>query len=151
MVLILAITLWKFESPLGFQLPKWEFTWECEGSFPHTLLHCQKHEMWLPGLILAYTLASPCLGREPKVRVVTMKVFQKNNYSYEARLLGNEQQLCWRLLYYAQTRFESHLNICPNIHKFGSHDLKHVWIVANYLWLFQEQVMLLWFLSNTYR
>jgi hypothetical protein len=22
---------------LGLQLPTWEFTWECEGSFPHTL------------------------------------------------------------------------------------------------------------------
>jgi hypothetical protein len=26
-------------SQLGLQLPKWEFTWECEGSFPHTLLY----------------------------------------------------------------------------------------------------------------
>jgi hypothetical protein len=31
--------------PLGLQLPKWEPTWECVGSFPHTLLHSWKHEM----------------------------------------------------------------------------------------------------------
>jgi hypothetical protein len=39
------------------------------GSFPHILLHSREHEMWLPGLILARTLASRCLGREPKVKV----------------------------------------------------------------------------------
>jgi hypothetical protein len=27
------------------ELLKWEFTWECEGSFPHTLLHSWEHEM----------------------------------------------------------------------------------------------------------
>jgi hypothetical protein len=47
-----AIALWKFGSPLGFQLPKGEFTWECEGSFPHTLLHSREHKMWLPGFPL---------------------------------------------------------------------------------------------------
>jgi hypothetical protein len=35
-MLTLEITLWRFKSPLGFQLPKLEFTWECGGSFPHT-------------------------------------------------------------------------------------------------------------------
>jgi len=45
-VLTPAFTLWKFGSPFGLQLPKWEFTWECEGSFPHTLLHSREHEMW---------------------------------------------------------------------------------------------------------
>jgi hypothetical protein len=34
-----------FESPPGLQLPKWELTWECGGSFPHTLPHSQEHEM----------------------------------------------------------------------------------------------------------
>jgi len=47
-----AIVLWKFENPLGLQFPKWELTWECEGSFPHTLLHYWEHEMWLPGFPL---------------------------------------------------------------------------------------------------
>jgi hypothetical protein len=51
--------------------PKWELTWECGGSFPHTLLHSREHEMPLSSSLLAYTFASPCLGREPKVRVVT--------------------------------------------------------------------------------
>jgi hypothetical protein len=27
--------------------PKWEFTWECEGSFYHTLLHSWERKMWL--------------------------------------------------------------------------------------------------------
>jgi len=31
--------------PSRLQLPKWELTWECVGSFPHTFLHSQKHEM----------------------------------------------------------------------------------------------------------
>jgi hypothetical protein len=35
---------WTFGSPPGLQLPTWEFTLECEGSFPHTLLHSQGHE-----------------------------------------------------------------------------------------------------------
>ncbi len=32
----LAISLWKFESPLGLQFPKWELTWECECPFSHS-------------------------------------------------------------------------------------------------------------------
>jgi hypothetical protein len=36
-VLTPTIALWKFMSPSGFQLPTWEFTWECESSFPHIL------------------------------------------------------------------------------------------------------------------
>ncbi len=34
---------------MKLQLPKWELTWECEGSFLHTLLHFREHEMWLLG------------------------------------------------------------------------------------------------------
>ncbi len=48
-VLTPTITLWKFRSPLGLQLPKWELTWECVGSFPPTFLNFQEHEMWLLG------------------------------------------------------------------------------------------------------
>jgi hypothetical protein len=70
--LTLAIAFWKFENPLRLQLPKWRLPWECEGSFPHILLHSQKHEMWFPGSLLAYTFASPCFGREPKARVATI-------------------------------------------------------------------------------
>jgi hypothetical protein len=43
------------------------------GSFPHILLHSRKHEMWLPSSFLAHTFANPCLGREPKARVMTSK------------------------------------------------------------------------------
>jgi hypothetical protein len=71
-VLTLAIALWRFKSPLGLQLPKWEFTWECRGSFPHTLMHSQEHEMWLTGSLLSRTFASPCLGHERKDRVTTL-------------------------------------------------------------------------------
>jgi hypothetical protein len=50
-ILTPTITLWRFGSPLGLQLPKWELTWECGGSFPHTLLHFREHEMWLLGFM----------------------------------------------------------------------------------------------------
>ncbi len=62
-VLTFAIALWSFRSPLGLQLPIWEFIWECECSF-HTLPHSQT-------LLLARTVANPCLGREPKARATT--------------------------------------------------------------------------------
>jgi hypothetical protein len=32
--------------------PKEGAPWECEGSFPHTLLHSRGHEMWFPGFLL---------------------------------------------------------------------------------------------------
>jgi hypothetical protein len=56
---------------LGLQLPTWEFTWECEGSFPHTL--CIPGSMWSDSRVsfLACNLPTPCLGREPKARVAT--------------------------------------------------------------------------------
>jgi hypothetical protein len=66
-VLTQAIALWKFGSPPGFQLPKWEFTWECEGSFLHTFIHSQAS-------LLAHNLASPCLGCEHKVKVATPSI-----------------------------------------------------------------------------
>ncbi len=48
-VLSLQITLYRFESPLGFQLPKWESIWECVGLFLHIPLHFQKREcdLWV--------------------------------------------------------------------------------------------------------
>jgi hypothetical protein len=58
--------------PLGFgscnrslKIQKWKFLWECEGSFPHTFLHSQAS-------LLAHNIASPCLGHEPKAKVMTM-------------------------------------------------------------------------------
>jgi hypothetical protein len=66
-VLTLAIVLWRFGSPLGTPPPKWE----CEGSCPHTL--CTPGNMWSDSQVsfLARNLATPCHGREPKVRVAT--------------------------------------------------------------------------------
>jgi hypothetical protein len=55
--LTLAITLWTFGNPLGFQFPKWEFPWEWEGLFPHTLLHSREHAAWLLGFPLT---PQPC-------------------------------------------------------------------------------------------
>ncbi len=49
----------KIRNPPGLQLPKWELTWECEGSFPHTLLHCWEHEMWFLGFLLGPHLYKP--------------------------------------------------------------------------------------------
>jgi len=59
-----AITLWRFESPSELQLPRWELTWECGGSFPHTLPHSQEHELWLPGFTLGLHLHKPLPGCE---------------------------------------------------------------------------------------
>jgi hypothetical protein len=75
-----AIILWKFKNPLGFQLPKWELTWECGGSFPHTFPHSHtfgniKHDS--RASLLARTFASPCLGHEPKAKVTTVKIYTK--------------------------------------------------------------------------
>ncbi len=84
-----TIALWKFESPLGVQ---WEFTWECEGLFPHTLLHSCEYEMWLLGSVLAHTFVNPCLGHEPKVRVATLLflffLFIFSNFLYNCLVHG---------------------------------------------------------------
>jgi hypothetical protein len=57
---------------LGLQLPTWEFTWECKGSFLHIL--CTFGSMWCGSQValLARNLASPCFSREPKARVATI-------------------------------------------------------------------------------
>jgi hypothetical protein len=54
-------------------VPKWESTWECVGSFPHTLLHPQDCECDSQVTLSARTFPCPCLGCEPKVKVVTRK------------------------------------------------------------------------------
>jgi len=51
-----AITISRFGIPSGLQLPRWELTWECGGSFPHTLSHSHEHEIWLPGFTLGLHL-----------------------------------------------------------------------------------------------
>jgi hypothetical protein len=58
--------------PCNRVLKIWEFTWECEGSCPHTL--CTPRGMWSDSqvFLLAHHLPTPCLGREPKVRVATL-------------------------------------------------------------------------------
>ncbi len=58
-VLTLAISIWRFENPSGLRLPKWGLTWECEGSFPHILLHSWEHEMWLLGFPLGLHPCKP--------------------------------------------------------------------------------------------
>jgi hypothetical protein len=60
-VLGLAMFLWKFKSQSGLQLLKWEFIWECGGSFPHTIVHYQEHEMWFPGFPLGPHPCKPLL------------------------------------------------------------------------------------------
>jgi hypothetical protein len=81
--MIPVIAPWRFGSPLGLQLPKWELPWECEGSFSHTLLHSWEYKMCFPGLSLASPLASPCFGRKPKVKVAT-PFYPKSVASQEA-------------------------------------------------------------------
>ncbi len=76
-ILTLVIAFWKFKSPLGLQLPKWESTWECVGSFPHSFLHSQEHEMWLSSFIFSPHLCKLYFGCKPKARVTTMEVYYK--------------------------------------------------------------------------
>jgi hypothetical protein len=64
-VLTLAISLWKFGSPLGVQLPKWEFTWDVS-VHSHVVSHSRVS-------LLACSLANPCLGHEPKAKVTTIR------------------------------------------------------------------------------
>ncbi len=71
-VLTPKIALWIFGSPSELQFPKWELTWECEGSFLHTLPHSRKHEMSLLASFLTHTFTSPCISHEPKAQVVTL-------------------------------------------------------------------------------
>jgi hypothetical protein len=75
-VLTPIITFWRFRNPSGLQLPKWEFTWECGGSFLHTLLQFQEHEKWLLGFTLGPHLCNPYLGHEPETRVATLNLMQ---------------------------------------------------------------------------
>jgi hypothetical protein len=35
----------KIQKSIKTPTPNWEPTWECAGSFTHTLLHFQEHEM----------------------------------------------------------------------------------------------------------
>jgi hypothetical protein len=58
----------KSRKSIGLQLPKWELTWECGGSFLHILPHSREHDMWLPGFNLGPHLRKPL----PKARVVTL-------------------------------------------------------------------------------
>jgi hypothetical protein len=63
----------KIRKSIGTSTPKMGAHLGVWGSFLHTFLHSWEHEMWLPSSFLALTFANPCLGREPKARVVTTK------------------------------------------------------------------------------
>ncbi len=67
--------LLKIWESTGTPTPKVELPWECEGSFPLTLLHSREHAEWLPGSSWPATLQPPCLGRKPKAKVTTFVHF----------------------------------------------------------------------------
>jgi hypothetical protein len=48
------------------------------GAFPHTLLHSR-------GSLLAFTLASPCCGREPKTKVATYHMQQQSSKNFNMK------------------------------------------------------------------
>ncbi len=62
----LAIALWRFGNPLGFQFPKWEFTWECDLSHSPTFPGARNVTPMLPSwhtpLQAFASVASPRLG-----------------------------------------------------------------------------------------
>jgi hypothetical protein len=72
-VLTPTITLWRFGNPLGFQLSRWEFIWECGGSFFHALLHSREHEMWLLGSLLVAPSQTLTLVASPRLRLQQIK------------------------------------------------------------------------------
>jgi len=77
--------LWKFGSPSGFQLPKWELTWSVEvHSFTFSyILRSMKCDSQVS--LLACTFASPCFGCEPKTRVATSSTVFTFFTSYEIK------------------------------------------------------------------
>jgi hypothetical protein len=79
--------LWRFGSPLGLQLPRWEFTWECEGSFLHTLLHSQKHEMWLPCFPLGPQPCKPLFWSRAQVKVQHIKFKYSFQYFIQNQII----------------------------------------------------------------
>jgi hypothetical protein len=78
-VLTFQLALWKFGSPSKLQLPKWESTWECVGSFPHS--HIPKNVNVTPRLHSRPTpFHAPFLGHEPKTKVVTYKAYSMRQW-----------------------------------------------------------------------
>jgi len=88
-VLTPAIVFWKFKSPSELQLPKWELTWECEGSFPHILLHSWEHERWLPNFIFGLHL------RKPLALVVNPRLGLRHFRSYAGLGVGAWMFACF--------------------------------------------------------
>jgi len=61
----------KIHESIGTPIPKIEAHLGVWRFIPSHYLHSREHEMWFLGSLLAHTFASPCLGREPKAKVVT--------------------------------------------------------------------------------
>jgi hypothetical protein len=68
----LTIALWRFKSPFGLQLLKWEIIWECEVhsltlSYTPMNMKCDSRASFL-----AHTFASPYLGHKAKAKIATI-------------------------------------------------------------------------------
>jgi hypothetical protein len=61
----------KIRESIGIPTPQSGTPLGCEGSFLHTFSHSREYVMRLSTSLLAHNLVNPCLGREPKARVVT--------------------------------------------------------------------------------
>jgi hypothetical protein len=74
----------KFWESTGTPSPKWELSWECEGSLPHTFLHSQECVMWLlgPQTCNPFALvASPKLGlRHLRIIIIIINELQNTNF-----------------------------------------------------------------------
>ncbi len=156
--LTLQLALWNFGSPSGLPLPKWELPWECECSLPHTPLHFLK----LPGVcgdsrasswptpfqclcfrsqvsfLLAYNLATPCLGREPKARVATIALFISWIIFWCSHVQGLLSQVHYVPLFLAhllskvQTIFKKTLDSLVYSHVFkGMGNIIYLWGVSS--------------------
>jgi hypothetical protein len=138
-----AIALWRFKNLLGLQLPKWEFIWECGGSFPHILLHSWEHEIWLPGSLLARTFVSPYFGRKFKVRVATEMVCLKILSSFETclttwppcfvrHLLWTRTKYFWALSQISKGEVFSFLHLCSNFYTSCKPNLVEGWLFLGF-------------------
>jgi hypothetical protein len=59
----------------------------CEGSFSHTFSCSWEYVVWLPASLLAYNLANPCLGCEPKAMVAIVS-FTYEHFQIKLRAIS---------------------------------------------------------------
>jgi len=70
-----SLKIWE---SIGILTPKWESTWECVGSFLHTLSHYRECDFWV--IFSTHTFLCLCLGCEPKVKVMIVVLGENDDH-----------------------------------------------------------------------